>query len=107
MLNQFVIVGILKSIPELLETPNRIKYTDIVLQVKRNFKNSIGEYDSDEITCRLWRGIAENTVDICDLNSLVAIKGRIQSCMVLDDNSKVSINYEFIAEKVSILNEEN
>ena len=107
MLNQFIFVGSLKSIPELQETPNRIRYADIHLISKRKFKNSIGEFDFDEIVCRLWRAIAEDVVDTCNDNSLIAVKGRIESNKVMDKNLNYIINYEFIAEKVSILNEEN
>ena len=105
MLNQFVIVGSLKEKPELKETANKIKYAHITMIVKRNFKNSIGEYEYDEIVCTLWRGIAENCIDVCEENSLIAIKGRIQSSTYVSEENKSYINYEFIAEKVSFLNE--
>lgn len=65
MLNQTVIVGRLIKDPELNETENGNKVTNITLAVPRSFKNVNGEYDTDFISCVLWKGIAENTVEYC------------------------------------------
>ena len=61
MLNQSVIVGRLVKDPELYETENGNKVTNITLAVPRSYKNVDGEYDTDYISCTLWKGIAENT----------------------------------------------
>ena len=63
MLNQTVIVGRLVKDPELRETENGNKVTNITLAVPRSYKNINGEYDTDFISCVLWKGIAENTVE--------------------------------------------
>ena len=61
MLNQAVLVGRLVKDPELHETESGNKVTSITLAVPRNFKNVNGEYDTDFISCVLWKGVAENT----------------------------------------------
>lgn len=47
MLNQTVLVGRLVSDPELRETENGNKVTNVTLAVPRSFKNVNGEYDTD------------------------------------------------------------
>ena len=47
MLNQTVLVGRLVKDPELYETEEGNKVTSIILAVPRNYKNEIGEYDTD------------------------------------------------------------
>ena len=101
MLNQAVLVGRIVKDPELRET-DKGKVTNITLAVPRSFKNMNGEYDTDFISCVLWKGIAENTAEYCKKGDLVGIKGRIQTRNVeLDDTHKQFV--EVIAEKVTFL----
>ena len=102
MLNQAVIVGRLIKDPELNETENGNKVTNITLAVPRSFKNVNGEYDTDFISCVLWKGIAENTVEYCKKGDLLGVKGRIQSRKINTDESKKEI-LEVVAEKVTYL----
>lgn len=53
MLNQTVIVGRIARDPELRETENGKKVTNVTLAVPRSFKNSNGEYETDFISCVL------------------------------------------------------
>ena len=78
MLNQAVLVGRIVKDPELKDT-EKGKVTNITLAVPRTFKNSNGEYDTDFISCVLWKGVAESTVEYCKKGDLVGIKGRIQT----------------------------
>ncbi len=102
MLNQTVIVGRLIKDPELNETENGNKVTNITLAVPRSFKNVNGEYDTDFISYVLWKGIAENTVEYCKKGDLLGVKGRIQSRKINTDESKKEI-LEVVAEKVTYL----
>lgn len=74
MLNQAVLVGRIVQNPELRETENGKKLTRITLAVPRSFKNSNGEYETDFISCVMWKGVAENTVEYCKQGDLVGIK---------------------------------
>ncbi len=102
MLNQAVLVGRIVQDPELKET-EKGKVSNITLAVPRSFKNANGEYDTDFISCVLWKGIAENTVEYCKKGDLVGIKGRIQTRNVefADETHKQFV--EVIAEKVTFL----
>lgn len=103
MLNQTVIVGRLVREPELRETDTGKKITNITLAVPRSYKNISGEYDTDFISCVLWQGIAENTVNYIKKGDLLGVKGRVQSRMIEEeDNSKRSV-MEIVAEKVTFL----
>lgn len=103
MLNQTVLVGRLVKDPELRETDSGNKVTNITLAVPRNYKNVNGEYDTDFISCVLWKGIAENTATYVKRGDLVGIKGHIQSRNIeLDNDIKKNI-VEVVAEKVTFL----
>jgi single-strand DNA-binding protein len=102
MLNQAVLVGRIVADPELRETDNGNKMTKITLAVPRSFKNSEGNYDTDFISCVLWQGVAENTVEYCRKGDLVGIKGHIQTRSYEVEDEKKFVT-EVIAEKVTFL----
>ena len=103
MLNLTVLVGRLVSDPELRETDNGNKVTNITLAVPRSYKNVNGEYDTDFIPCVLWKGIAENTAEYVKKGDLIGIKGHLQTRnLELDENIKRQ-SVEIIAEKVTFL----
>lgn len=62
MLNQTVIVGRLVNTPELRETESGRKVSNVIIAVPRSFKNVNGEYETDFISCVLWKGVAETKV---------------------------------------------
>ena len=74
MLNQAVLVGRIVQTPELRETENGKKLARMTLAVPRSFKNSNGEYETDFISCVMWKGVAESTVEYCQTGDLVGIK---------------------------------
>jgi len=106
MLNQTVLVGRLVKDPELRETETGNKMTHITLAVPRSYKNVDGEYDTDFISCVLWKGIAENAVEYCHKGDLVGIKGRLQSRNIETDTERRQIT-ELVAEKVTYLSSKN
>lgn len=102
MLNQVVLVGRLVKDPELRETEEGKKLTNITIAVPRNYKNIDGEYDTDFIDCVLWAGVAESTVDYCHKGDLLGIKGRLQTnSFEKDGETKLKMNV--IAEKITFL----
>ncbi len=103
MLNQAILVGRIVYEPELRETENGNKIANVTLAVPRSFKNANGEYETDFISCVLWKGVAENTVEYCRKGDLVGVKGRIQTRVAeLEDNQKKQF-VEVVAEKVTFL----
>ncbi len=102
MLNQSIIVGRIVRDPEVRETENGNKVTNITLAVQRPYKNVDGEYDTDFISCVLWKGVAESTAEYCKKGDLIGIRGRIQSRMVEDEEKKHNM-MEIVAERVTFL----
>ena len=102
MLNQIVIVGRLVKDPELRQTEGGKKVTNITLAVPRSYKNMNGEYDTDFISCVLFKGIAENASEYCHKGDLLGVKGRIQTRKVEDLESSKQV-VEVIAEKLTFL----
>lgn len=102
MLNNTVIVGRIVRDLELHETENGNKVAEITLAVPRNFKNMDGQYDTDYLPCKLWKGVAETTAEYCKKGDLVAIKGRLQSRSYETEDAKHNV-VELVAERVSFL----
>lgn len=103
MLNQTILVGRLVRDQELRETETGRKVTNITLAVPRSYKNINGEYDTDFISCILWRGVAESTVEYCKQGDLIGVKGRIQSRNIeIDEEIKKQVT-EVVADKVTFL----
>ena len=102
MLNQVVIVGRLVRDPEVRETEEGKKVTNITLAVPRSFKNMEGNYDTDFIDCVAFDMIAENTKEYCSKGDIIGVKGRIQSKLIEKEGKKENI-LELIAEKVTFL----
>ncbi len=102
MLNQTVIVGRIVRDPELKNTDNGKKVTNLTLAVPRSYKNMNGEYETDFIPCVLWQGIAENVVTYCSKGDLVGVKGRIQSREYETEDQHHQV-MELVAEKITFL----
>ena len=57
MLNQFVGVGRLVGTPEVKETEDGKKVSNITIAVPRSYKNAEGVYDTDCVDVILWDGV--------------------------------------------------
>lgn len=99
MLNQTVLVGRIANEPELRETEDGIKVTNITLAVPRSFKNEKGEYDTDFVDIVLWKGVAQSTIEYCNKGDMIGVKGRLQTIKDKDDKVKLNV----VAEKVTFL----
>ena len=102
MLNQAVLVGRIVRDPELRETENGAKVSNLTLAVPRSFKNAEGEYETDFIDVTLWAHVAETTNEYCRKGDLVGVKGRIQSDSYEKDGEK-KFAMNIIADKVTFL----
>lgn len=107
MLNQSILVGRIVREPEVRETGEGVKVSNLTLAVPRSYKNANGEYDTDFISCVLWRGVAEKTAEYCRKGDLIGIRGHIQTKQVeYPDASKHNV-VEVVAEKVTFLSSKN
>ena len=97
-MNQVILVGRLKENPKVEQIDDEKKLTIITLLVQRNFKNSNGEYQTDEIDCQLWNGFGVATSEYCYKGDTIGVKGRLEKV-----NDKDMI---VVAEKVTFLSSE-
>ena len=102
MLNQAVLIGRIVQEPELKDT-EKGAVSHITLAVPRTYKNVDGEYETDFISCTLWKGVAENTVEYCKKGDLVGVKGRIQSNNYEDHDGNKHYCVDIVVDKVTFL----
>ena len=106
MLNQIVLVGRLTRDIRINKTDSGKKVATLSLAVPRSFKNMDGIYDTDYIDCILWENTAINTSEYCHKGDIVGIKGRIQSRLYEEGDTKRNV-LEVVAEKVTFLSSKN
>lgn len=102
MLNQAILVGRLTKEPEVIETENGKKVSNISIAVPRPYKNVNGEYETDFIDISLWNGIAENTAEYCKKGDIIGVKGRIQVDS-FEKNGERKFATKVVAEKITFL----
>ena len=88
MINQLFLLGKIKNM-------NEIEKNEIIVEVKRNYKNAEGLFESDCFKCNLWFALSKKISINCKIGDLVAVKGRL-----VDDNGICNI----LAEQVILLN---
>ena len=103
MLNQFVGVGRLVGTPEVKETKDGKKVSNITIAVPRSYKNENGEYDTDFVDVVLWNGIAENTAEYCHKGDIIGVKGRIQTSNYETEDGEKRKSTQIVAEKITFL----
>ena len=103
MINQTMIVGRLVREPEVRETENGKKVTNVTLAVGRSYKNADGEYDTDFIDCVLWNGIAENTAEYCKVGDIIGIRGRLEARIIENEDGTKTKRQEVVADRVTFL----
>ena len=103
MLNQSILVGRIVREPEVRETENGVKISNITLAVPRNYKNANGEYDTDFLDCTLWSSIAESTSEYCQSGDMIGVKGRLQNRIIEMPDGNKKRKTEVIAEKITFL----
>lgn len=103
MHNYFQFFGRAVADIELQQTPNGKTVGELRIAVRREFKNSNGEYDTDFFKISLWEGIATNCEKYCKKGDKLLVSGRIgTSKYQLADEKYLNI-IELIGEKISFI----
>lgn len=100
-MNFTILIGRITKVPELNEVQANGKLTSVTkntIAVKRPFKNSNGEYESDFFDFTLWGSTAEFLVNYAEKGSVIVLKGRIQNRKFNDKTIT-----EIVGENVEIL----
>lgn len=103
MINQLIIVGRLVRDPELKETNNGKKVSNITLAVNRTQKDSNGEYITDFIDIALWGNLAEKTSEYCGKGDVIGIKGCIGSDLDELSDGKTFNRIKVMVDKITFI----
>ena len=71
---------------------------EMIIEVKRNYKNIDGVFEKDSFRCYLWIAISKKISICCKEGDVVAVKGRL-----IDDKE----NCKILAEQVVLINKLN
>jgi len=93
MVNSCILVGKVISIERTKE--DNLTDCTLKLQIERSFQETTGEYKSDTITVKCWRGIIDYFNDNYAIGKTIGISGRLHEIQ----ESKCIV----IAEKVNFL----
>jgi single-stranded DNA-binding protein len=88
MINQLVLIGKIREM-------ENIENNELVIEVRRNYKNTEGVFEKDYFKCNLWIALSKKIGLNCKNGDLVAVKGRL-----VDDKGTCNI----LAEQVILLN---
>lgn len=106
MINTLTVVGRLVSDPKIIETENKKKMI-VTIRVPRSYKDLNGVYKSDVVDCVLWSEMSQQVCELCKKGDLLAVKGRIQSSVTIDDGTTYQETRKrdliIVAEKVTFL----
>lgn len=104
MFNQITLIGRIVRDPIVNTTKEGKSVTTLTLAVRRSYKNSQGEYDTDFIPITAWEKLAETSGDYCTKGSLVCITGRVHMRNVegSGENQRLSLA-EITAENITFL----
>lgn len=103
MVNQIVLVGRIARAPEVRTTESGKKVSNLTLAVPRQYKNAVGEYDTDFFDCTLWSTVAESASEYCQTGDMIGVKGRLQTRIIDTPEGTKKRKTEIIAEKVTFL----
>lgn len=104
MNNSVTLIGRIVKDIELKKTANGNDVCYATLAIPRNYKNSEGVYETDFITCTIYKPIASSVSQYCKKGDLIGIRGMIQSRIYEKDGQKI-YKTEIIAEKVTFLSQ--
>ena len=94
-MNEFNLIGVLKSVMPLEETASGIKVINFIVEVDRPFKSD--KTDTFKVTA--FKDVAEDFATHTIIGSSVLIKGRLQSNNYEKDD-KVYYSPELLADKI-------
>ena len=107
-MNFTILIGRITKVPELNEVQANGKPTSVTkntIAVKRPFKNSNDEYESDFFDFTLWGSTADFLVNYADKGSAIVLKGRIQNRKYQDQFGNNKQVTEIIGETVELLSQ--
>ena len=84
-MNKCMLVGRITRDPEMRQTQSGVAVANFTVAVDRRFKNKDGEYDTDFISCVVWRSTAEFVSKYFRKGDPIAVVGSVQTRSWEDD----------------------
>ncbi len=103
MHNYFHFFGRLVRDIEIKEIESGKTVGELVLAVRREFKNFNGEYDTDFLKVSLWEGVAINAKQYVSKGDQILISGRVKASKVELTEEKSLNTIQLIGEKVTFI----
>ena len=97
MLNQVVMIGKIVQMPMEERDEKGNRKISFILEIERPYRESGGNYAHDYVKVVPWKGIADQMKEMCTIDTIIAVKGRLY-CMY-----KNGVGLEVIAEHISFL----
>ena len=102
-MNIVLLIGRITNNIEIKEVGDGYSKANITLAVRREFKNSNGEFDTDFVPITLWEGAATTCKEFCTKGQLISIRCRIQTQKIDLEDGKFYNQVEIIGEKLCLL----
>ena len=102
-MNTVLLIGRITHDVEIKQVGEGYNIANITLAVRREFKNSEGEYDVDFIPVSLWEGAAFTCKELCRKGSLISLRARIQVSKREIAEEKTINQIDIIGEKIVLL----
>lgn len=84
MLNQVILVGRIKDLTR----------NNLILTMKKSYKNMYGEYENFDVNIKLSVPISEQVSEYCKINDMVGVRGCIG-----EENSIIADKITFLSSK--------
>jgi len=98
-----MLIGRIKSVPEVKKSNRGNTLATLIVDVDRNFKNPDGTLTTDTFCVTVWKGAAEEAQVMAEVGGLVVIKGRMNGKTYESEDGKTFYNVEIVAEKIDYL----
>ena len=102
-MNIVLLIGRITHDVEIKQVGEGYTVCKISLAVRREFKNSDGEYEVDFVPVTLWEGAAYTCQELCKKGSLISLRARIQMNKRELPDGKTINQIELIGEKIVLL----
>ena len=102
-MNNVILSGRLTRDTELLNTQGGTGYLRNCLAIKKEFKNSKGEYESDFINFCAFGKTAEIIANYCNKGSLILVKGHLTNNTMMNDKGQNCTIIDFIVDNVELI----
>lgn len=103
-MNEFNIIGKVLGSLDIKQSENGYNYAQMLLSVKRPYKNKDGNYDTDVIQFTLFNNLVEEAKTIINDGMPVVVKGHINANNYSKDG-KVIYSTSVIADRISVVDQ--